>query len=97
MPFGLCNALAMFQHCMMEIFSGLVEDIMESFMEDFLVFGGSFDHCLKNLELVLQGCQEKNLVLNWEKCHFKVQEGIVLGHRVSLEGHEVDHAKISTI
>ena len=96
-PFGLCNAPATFQRCMITICSDLVDDIMEIFMGDFSVFQGSFDHCLKNLELVLQRFQEKNLVLNWEKCHFMVQEGIGLGHRISLEGLKVDHDNISTI
>ena len=81
----------------MAIFSDMVEEIMEVFMDDFSVFGSSFDHCLHNLSLVLQRCEEKNLVLNWEKCHFMVKEGIVLGHRVSLKGIEVDRAKIDTI
>ena len=49
------------------------------------------------MELVLQRCQEKNLELNWEKCHFMAQEGIVLGHCISPKGLEIDHAKISTI
>ena len=64
MPFGLCNAPATFQHCMMAIFFDMVEDIMEVFMDDFLVFGTSFDHCLHNLARVLQRCEDKNLVLN---------------------------------
>lgn len=81
----------------MAIFADMVEDIMEVFMDDFLVFGTSFDNCLHNLSLVLQRCEEKNLVLNWEKCHFMVQEGIVLGHHVSASGLEVDRAKIDTI
>ncbi|XP_050254823.1 uncharacterized protein LOC126700654 [Quercus robur] len=97
MPFGLCNAPATFQRCMMAIFFDMVEDIMEIFMDDFSVYGTSFDHCLHNLALVLQRCEDKNLVLNWEKCHFMVQEGIVLGHRVSSKGIEVDRAKIVTI
>ena len=66
-------------------------------MDDFSVFGTSFDHCLHNLARVLQRCEEKKLVLNWEKCHFIVREGIVLGHRVSSKGIEVDPSKISTI
>ena len=73
---------------MMAIFSDMVEDIMEIFMDDFSVFGTSIDHCLHNLALVLQRCEDTNLVLNWEKCHFMVQEGIVLGHRVSSKGIE---------
>ena len=90
MPFGLCNAPATFQRCMMAIFSDLVEDIMEVFMDDFLVFGDSFDLCLANFDRVLKRCEETNLVLNWEKCHFMVEEGIVLGHKISNAGIEVD-------
>ena len=81
----------------MTIFADLVENIMELFMDDFLVFNSSFDHCLHNLSTVLERCKAENLVLNWKKCHFMVCEGIVLGHHVSKEGLEVDKAKISTI
>ncbi|XP_071925471.1 uncharacterized protein [Coffea arabica] len=97
MPFGLCNAPATFQRCMMAIFSDYIEKIMEIFMDDFSVYGSSFDHCLHNLELILQICEETNLVLNWEKCHFMVKEGIVLGHKISSMGIEVDKAKIEVI
>jgi len=75
----------------------MIEEIMEVFMDDFSVYGKTFDHCLKNLDRVLQRCQEKDLVLNWEKCHFMVREGIVLGHLVSERGIEVDKAKIDVI
>ena len=97
MPFGLCNALTTFQRCMMSIFSEMVEDIIEVFMDDFSVFGKTFDSCLENLRKVLQRCIETNLVLNWEKCHFMVKEGIVLGHKISEKGIEVDKAKIEVI
>ncbi|CAL2238604.1 unnamed protein product [Prunus armeniaca] len=97
MPFGLCNAPATFQRCMMSIFSDMVEEIIEVFMDDFSVFGDSFDICLHNLSLVLKRCQECNLVLNWEKCHFMVQQGIVLGHIISCRGIEVDKAKIDVV
>lgn len=80
MPFGLCNAPATFQRCMMSIFSDYVEKIIEVFMDDFSVFGDAFDSCLHNLSLILKRCVETNLVLNWEKCHFMVKQGIVLGH-----------------
>ena len=94
MPFGLCNAPATFQRCMMVIFDDMVEKIVEVFMDDFSVMGSSFDSCLANLKLVLKRCEETNLVLNWEKCHFMVREGIVLGHKISEKGMEVDRAKI---
>ena len=64
MPFGLCNALATFQRCMMSMFSDLVEEAMEIFMDDFLLYGSSFENCFENLETVLQRCQDKNLALN---------------------------------
>ncbi|KAL5540766.1 hypothetical protein UlMin_044089 [Ulmus minor] len=97
MPFGLCNAPATFQRCMMAIFTEMVEHFVEVFMDDFSVFGDSFGLCLENLAKVLKRCEETNLVLNWEKCHFMVKEGIVLGHKVSREGLEVDKAKAETI
>ena len=67
MSFGLCNAPATFQICMISIFSNFVEEAIEIFMDDFSVYGSSFEHCLHNLETVLQRCQDKNLALNWEK------------------------------
>ncbi|KAM1759983.1 hypothetical protein ACFX12_002907 [Malus domestica] len=97
MPFGLCNAPATFQRCMVSIFSNYVEKIIEIFMDDFNVFGNSFDHCLSNLTLILKRCVETNLVLNWEKCHFMVKQGIVLGHIISEEGIEVDKSKVDLV
>ena len=97
MPFGLCNALGTFQRCMMAIFSDMVEKTIEVFMDDFSILGSSFYNCLKNLRSVLIRCEETNLVLNWEKCHFMVQEGIILRHRISARGIEVDRAKIEAI
>ncbi|CAM8930798.1 unnamed protein product [Rhodiola kirilowii] len=97
MPFGLCNAPGTFQRCMMSIFSDYIEKCIEVFMDDFSIHGSSFDDCLTNLSHVLSRCIETNLVLNWEKCHFMVQEGIVLGHLVSKRGLEVDKAKIQVI
>ncbi|XP_074297921.1 uncharacterized protein LOC141628720 [Silene latifolia] len=97
MPFGLCNAPGMFQRCMMSIFSDHVEDFIEVFMDDFTVHGQSFEDCLSHLNWVLQRCIDTNLVLNHEKCHFIVDEGIVLRHVVSSRGIEVDKAKVDTI
>ena len=82
---------------MMAIFSDMVEKMIEVFKDDFSVLGNSFDNCLENLRSVLVRCEETNLVLNWGKCHFMVQEGIVLGHRISVRGIEVDKAKIKAI
>ncbi|KAK1631890.1 hypothetical protein QYE76_006205 [Lolium multiflorum] len=79
---------------------GIVRDVKvlcEVFMDDFSVYGNSFDNCLRNLDKVLKRCEETNLVLNWEKCHFMVNEGIVLGHKISERGIEVDRAKVEAI
>jgi hypothetical protein len=82
---------------MMSIFSDTVEKFIEVFMDDFNVFGFDFDECLNHLKLVLKRCEECNLVLNWEKCHFMVQQGIVLVHAISNKGIKVDKAKIDII
>ncbi|KAL0361651.1 UNVERIFIED_CONTAM: Retrovirus-related Pol polyprotein from transposon.6 [Sesamum radiatum] len=97
MPFGLCNAPATFQRCMISVFGDFIDHFMEVFMDDFSVYASSFNACLVNLGKVLQRCEETNLVLNWEKCHFMVKEGIVLGHKVSYRGIEVDKAKVDLI
>ena len=59
MSFGLCNAPATFQRCMMSMFSNLVEEVMEIFMNDFTVYGSNFEHCLNNLETMIQRCKDK--------------------------------------
>jgi hypothetical protein len=97
MSFGLCNAPTSFQRCMMSIFSEMIKKIIKVFMDDFSVYGKTFDDCLEILDKLLQRCEEKHLVLNWEKYHFMLREGIVLGHLVSERGIEVDRAKIEVI
>jgi len=97
MPFGLCNAPVTFQRCILNLFSDMVERFLEIFIDDFSNYGDSFEECLHHLELVLQRCKEKNLTLNWEKCHFMIRQGIVLGHEISRKGIEVDKRKIEVI
>nr|GEX44621.1 reverse transcriptase domain-containing protein [Tanacetum cinerariifolium] len=97
MPFGLCNAHETFQRCIMAIFHDMIEKTMEVFMDVFLVFGDSFSSCLSHLDTMLQRCEETNLVLTWEKCHFMVKEGIVLGHKISKNRLEVNRSKVDVI
>jgi hypothetical protein len=97
MSFGLCNAPASFQRCIMAIFSDLVEKVMEVFMDDFSVYSKTFEDCLANLNKVLKRCQMADLVLNSEKFHFMDREGIVLGHKILEKGIKVDKAKIEVI
>jgi len=97
MSFGLCNAPATFQRCMITIFVGFTTKILEVFMGDFNVHGDSFDECLDHLTLVLRRCIETTLVSNFEKCHLVVKHGVVLGHVVSTKGTEVDKANVDII
>nr|GFA05795.1 reverse transcriptase domain-containing protein [Tanacetum cinerariifolium] len=97
MPFGLCNAPGTFQRYMMAIFHDMIEKTIEVFMDDFSVFGNCFSTCLTNLENMLKRCEDTKLALNWEKSHFMVKEGIVLEHKISKKGIEVDKAKIEVI
>ena len=66
-------------------------------MDDFSIYGDSFDGCLSNLSLVLKRCMDSNLILNWEKYHFLVEQGIVLGNIVSSKVIEVDKSKIDLV
>ncbi|GJZ51186.1 reverse transcriptase domain-containing protein, partial [Tanacetum coccineum] len=97
MPFGLCNAPRTFQRCMVAIFHDMIEKTIEVFMDDFSVFRDSFSSCLSYLDMMLKWCEDTNLVLNWEKCHFMVKEGIVLGRKISKNEIEVDKAKVDVI
>jgi len=97
MPFDLCNGQAIFQRYMLSLFPVMVERFLEIFMDDFSIYGDSFTQCLHHLELDLQRCAEKNLILNWEKCHFMVRYGIVLGHEISKKRIKVDGARIEVI
>ncbi|GJV81312.1 reverse transcriptase domain-containing protein [Tanacetum coccineum] len=97
MPFGLCNDPGTFQRCMMAIFHDMIKETMEVFMDDFSVFRDSFSYCLSHLDMMLKRFEDTNLVLNWEKCHYMVKEGIVLGHKISKSGTEVDKAKFNVI
>ncbi|XP_073120872.1 uncharacterized protein [Henckelia pumila] len=89
-------SLADIKSAAIAIFHDMVEKFIEVFKDDFSLVGSSFDACLGNLEKVLQRCEESNLVLNWEKCHFMVREGIVLGHKVSEKGVEILKQKLTT-
>nr|GEV68459.1 reverse transcriptase domain-containing protein [Tanacetum cinerariifolium] len=80
--------------CMMDIFHDMIEKTMEVFMNDFLVFGNSFGTCLSHLDKMLKRCEDTNLCLNWEKSHFMDKEGIVLCHKISKNGIDVDKAKV---
>ena len=75
----------------------MVEKTIVVFKDDFSVLENSFDNCLENLRSTLIRCEETNLMLNREKCHFMVLEDIVLGHRISTRGIEVDKSKIEAI
>nr|GEY18110.1 reverse transcriptase domain-containing protein [Tanacetum cinerariifolium] len=97
MPFGLCNAPSTFQSCMLAIFHDMVEKTMEVFMDDVSVFGNYFENYISRFDKMLQRCEDTNLCLNWEKTHFMVKEGIVLGHKIYKNGIEVDRAKVVVI
>nr|GEV72371.1 reverse transcriptase domain-containing protein [Tanacetum cinerariifolium] len=97
MPFRLCNAPGTFQRCMMEIFHDMIDKTIEVFMDDFLIFEDSFSSCLFHLDTMLHRSEDTNLVLNWEKCHFMVKEGIVLGHKISKNRLELNQAKVDVI
>jgi hypothetical protein len=94
MPFGLCNAPGMFQRLMMNIFHDFLRKFLEVFIDDFAVYGRTTNHidCLRQ---TFQRCREVGLKLHPGKCYFAVSEGILLGHKVSRRGIEVDWDKVT--
>ena len=97
LPFGLCNAPATFQREILGIFSDLIHDCVEVYMDDFTVYGNTFEEALENLENFLKRCKEANLSLSHEKCFMMFTEGIVLGHHISGDGIRVDESKVEVI
>jgi len=81
----------------MSLFSDMVEHFQEIFMDDFSIYGDSFDKCLHQLKLFLHCYAEKSLTLNWKKCHFMVKYEIVFGHEISRKRLEVDKAKVEVM
>jgi len=86
LPFGLCNAPTTFQRAVQAIFTDLIHECVEVYMDDFTIYGSTFDDCLNKLEKFLKRCIEKNLSLSYEKCFMMLTEGIVLGHHISSSG-----------
>ncbi|GJY27697.1 reverse transcriptase domain-containing protein [Tanacetum coccineum] len=82
---------------MMAIFHDMIEETMEAFMDDKSVFGDSFSPCLSHLDKMLKRCEDTNFVLNWEKCHFMLKEGIFLRHKISKSEIKFDRAKVDVI
>jgi len=95
LPFGLCNILDTFQRAVLDIFTDL--KFVEIYMDDFSMFGDSFQEALGNLEKVLLHCQEGHLILSDKKCILMCKVGVVLGHLISDKGTKVDLAKIEII
>ena len=94
---GLCNAPATFQRAIIGVFSEMVNDYMEVFMDDFTTYGDSFDEALEKLEKVLKHCEHIHLSMNTKKCHMMMSEGVVMGHFISGGGNHVDPSKIKVI
>eukprot|EP00253_Pinus_taeda_P033640 PITA_33640 len=94
LPFGLCNALATFQRAVIGIFSDMLNDSMEIFMDDFTPYGVTFENALQNVEKVLKRCVQSHLSLRTKKCHMMMNEGIVLGNFISFQGIQVDPSKV---
>lgn len=97
LPFGLCNVPTTFQRAVIEIFSDMLNESMEIFMDDFTPYVVTFEDELQNLEKVLKRCVQAHLSLSTKKCHMMMNEGIVLGHFISFQGIQVDPSKVQVI
>eukprot|EP00253_Pinus_taeda_P015001 PITA_15001 len=95
--FGLCNAPAKFQRAVLGIFSDLIHDCVEVYMDDFIVYGNTFEEALENLEKVLKRCKETNPSFSHAKCFMMFTKGIVLGHHILGDGIKADKSKVEVI
>jgi hypothetical protein len=82
---------------MIAVFSEFIEEIVKVFMDDFSIYGKTFVDCLANIDKVLTRCAEVDLVLNWEKCHFMVKQGIVPDMLYLREELKWKKAKVETV
>jgi hypothetical protein len=97
MPFSFVMLQPLFNDAWWRYFSEFIEEIVEVFMDDFSIYGKTFADCLPNLDKVLTRCGKVDMVLNWEKWHFVVKQGIVLGHVISEREIVVDKAKVEAV
>lgn len=74
LPLGICNAPATFQRAILAIFVELVNECVEVYMDDFTVYGSTFDEALQNLDKVLKRCEDHRLSLSHEKCLIMVEQ-----------------------
>jgi hypothetical protein len=81
----------------MSIFSDLISEGLEVYMDDFTPYNDDFDQALNNLEKVMERCITTRLCLSREKCHMMMTEGVVLGNYIYVNGIRVDLAKIEVI
>nr|GFB97499.1 reverse transcriptase domain-containing protein [Tanacetum cinerariifolium] len=93
MPFGVCNAPATFQRCMLAIFHDMIKESVEVFMDDLSVFVNSFDNCLNDLDKMLQHCKDANLVLKWKKCHFMYKKELCLDTKCPVQALKLTKPK----
>jgi hypothetical protein len=97
LPFGLCNTPTTFQRYVIGIFSDLIHECVEIYMDDFTTYGDEFDEALEKLEKTLIRCKESNVSLRNEKCAMMLIYGIILGHHISSKGIQVDPTKVKVI
>jgi len=97
LPFGLCNVLTTFQKVVLSIFSDLVHNNVEIYMDGFTSCGNTFQESLFNLENVFKICKQMNLSLRNEMCLMLMSEGTVLGHHISLSGNVLNSSKVNII
>jgi hypothetical protein len=97
LPFGLCNAPAIFERLMEMVLRGLQWERCLVYLDDIICFGSDFDGAKENLKMVLQKLKNAGLKLKPKKCNLFQKKVAFLGHVVSQEGVECDPDKIDAV
>ena len=97
MPFGLRNARAIYQRCMLHVFGDHLGRNVEAYVDDIVVKSRKADNLVVDLRITFDCLRAKGVKLNPEKCVFGVPRGMLLGFIVSQWGIEPNPEKVSAI
>jgi hypothetical protein len=97
MPFGLKNAGAIYQRCMLKCFGDLIKETIKAYMDNIIVKSKKVDQLMIDLKKTFKKLRENDIKLNPKKCVFRVPRGMLLGFIVSERGIEANPEKIMAI